>query len=104
MTAVRLTTVPLAGTPVPAAASPASEAYRSQAIDYDQRTDTFRRWRELLVERLPVQRGDTVLDVGCGTGLCLPLLQHKLGPTGTTLAPMRLHESSTAPATNGPEL
>jgi ubiquinone/menaquinone biosynthesis C-methylase UbiE len=26
-----------------------------------------------------------VLDVGCGTGLCLPLLQHKLGPTGTII-------------------
>ena len=59
-----------------------SEAYRSQARHYDQRTDAFRRWRELLVEQLPVQRGDTVLDVGCGTGLCLPLLQDKVGPTG----------------------
>ena len=32
--------------------------------------------------KLPLRRGDTVLDVGCGTGLCLPLLQHKVGPTG----------------------
>ena len=23
------------------------------------------------------------LDVGCGTGLCLPLLRHKVGPSGT---------------------
>ena len=23
-----------------------------------------------------------MLDVGCGTGLCLPLLQHEVGPTG----------------------
>ena len=60
----------------------ASEAYRSQADRYDQRTDAFRPWRELLVERLPVKHGDTVLDVGCGTGLCLPLLQRKLGPAG----------------------
>jgi trans-aconitate methyltransferase len=63
----------------------ASEAYHSQACHYDQRTDAFRRWRELLVEQLPVQRGDTVLDVGCGTGLCLPLLQNKVGPTGAII-------------------
>jgi ubiquinone/menaquinone biosynthesis C-methylase UbiE len=60
-----------------------SEAYRSQAAGYDRRTDAFRRWRELVVERLPIQPGDTVLDVSCGTGLCLPLLQHKVEPTGT---------------------
>ena len=62
-----------------------SDAYRSQAGHYDQRTDAFRRWRELLVGQLPVQRGDTVLDVGCGTGLCLPLLQNKIGPAGAII-------------------
>ena len=62
-----------------------SEAYRSQAGDYDQRTDAFRHWRELLVQQLPIRRGDTVLDVGCGTGLCLPLLQHKVGRTGAII-------------------
>jgi ubiquinone/menaquinone biosynthesis C-methylase UbiE len=60
-----------------------SEAYGSQAGRYDRRTDAFRRWRELVVERLPAGPGDTVLDVGCGTGLCLPLLQRKVGPSGT---------------------
>ena len=60
-----------------------SEAYRSQAGRYDRRTDAFRRWRELVVEQLPARPGDTVLDVGCGTGLCLPLLQRKVGPSGT---------------------
>jgi ubiquinone/menaquinone biosynthesis C-methylase UbiE len=59
------------------------EAYRSQAGRYDRRTDAFRRWRELVVEQLPARPGDAVLDVGCGTGLCLPLLQHKVGPSGT---------------------
>jgi len=72
------------GSPGPARHA-TSEAYRSRARDYDQRTDAFHRWRELLVEQLPVQRGDTVLDVGCGTGLCLPLLQDKVGPDGATV-------------------
>ena len=60
-----------------------SQAYRGQAGRYDRRTDAFRRWRELVVAQLPAQTGDTVLDVGCGTGLCLPLRQHKVGPSGT---------------------
>jgi ubiquinone/menaquinone biosynthesis C-methylase UbiE len=90
MTTARPTIAPPSSTPPTSPASraahpAASEAYRSQACRYDQRTDAFRYWRELLVERLPVRRGDTVLDVGCGTGLCLPLLQHKVGPTGAII-------------------
>ena len=61
----------------------ASEAYRGQAGGYDRRTEAFQPWRERLVAQLPVRAGDTVLDVGCGTGLCLPMLQDKVGPTGT---------------------
>jgi ubiquinone/menaquinone biosynthesis C-methylase UbiE len=81
---------PLAGPSVPDRSpdpgrSAGSEAYRSQAGRYDRRTDAFRRWRELVVQRLPAQPGETVLDVGCGTGLCLPLLQHKVGPSGTII-------------------
>ena len=62
-----------------------SEAYRAQASRYDRHTDAFRRWRELVVAQLPARPGDTVLDVGCGTGLCLPLLQHNVGPSGTSV-------------------
>jgi SAM-dependent methyltransferase len=63
-------------------AEPACQAYGSQAGRYEQRTSAFRYWRELLVDKLPVRRGDTVLDVGCGTGLCVPLLQRKVGASG----------------------
>jgi ubiquinone/menaquinone biosynthesis C-methylase UbiE len=65
--------------------SASSPAYHGRARDYDQRTDAFQRWRNMLVDRLPARPGDTVLDVGCGTGLCLPQLQDKVGPTGTII-------------------
>ena len=65
-------------------AAPA-QTYRSHAGQYDQRTRTFQHWREKLVTRLAVGLGDTVLDIGCGTGLCMPGLQHKIGPTGTII-------------------
>jgi trans-aconitate methyltransferase len=45
----------------------------------------FHHWRRRLVERLPLNPGDVVLDVGCGSGLCSPLLQQRIGPTGTII-------------------
>jgi len=74
-----------AETPPAAPAATASSAYRSQAGHYDRRTDAFRHWRELLVASLPLRPGDTVLDVGCGTGLCAPLLHRQVGPAGTII-------------------
>ena len=59
-----------------------AQAYQDLAHRYDHRTRTFQHWRERLVAQLPVGPGDTVLDVGCGTGLCMPGLQQKIGPTG----------------------
>jgi SAM-dependent methyltransferase len=89
MTGVRPVSTPTSPAPRPVSptTSPASrsEAYRGEAGHYDRRTDAFRQWRELLIDQLPARRGDTVLDVGCGTGLCLPLLRHKVGPTGNII-------------------
>ncbi|MBV9204019.1 MAG: methyltransferase domain-containing protein [Actinobacteria bacterium] len=34
------------------------------------------------MEALPLSRGQVVLDVGCGTGLCCGLLREKVGPAG----------------------
>ena len=67
---------------VPAARQP---AYSEQARSYDQRTGAFQRYRDTIVEALPVSQGQVVLDVGCGTGLCCGLLQEKVGPQGSVV-------------------
>jgi ubiquinone/menaquinone biosynthesis C-methylase UbiE len=33
----------------------------------------------MIVEALPLHAGDTVLDVGCGTGQCFPKLLERIG-------------------------
>lgn len=39
-------------------------------------------YRRHAVAALRLEPGDTVVDLGCGTGLNLPHLQHAVGPTG----------------------
>ena len=70
-------------TPVPVGHRPARQrAYSGQARSYDRDTGAFRPYRRQLVEALPLDRGQVVLDVGCGTGLCSGLLREKVGPRG----------------------
>lgn len=71
---------PTAATSTPSVVAP--PAYRDHAVRYDHRTRIFQHWRELLVKELAVEPGDTVLDIGCGTGLCFSGLQQKIGATG----------------------
>jgi SAM-dependent methyltransferase len=60
-------------------------AYAEEAGLYEARSRLFHHWRQRLVDLLPVQQGQVVLDVGCGTGLCFALLQERIGPSGTII-------------------
>src|SRR5919106_1078622 len=60
-------------------------AYSNEAPLYDSRTREFDTYRRRIVERLPLRRGDVVLDVGCGTGLCFPYLLERVGPEGAVV-------------------
>ena len=56
--------------------------YRGRAGVYDLELALFEPIREEAISRLALRRGDTVLDVGCGTGLSFDRLQRDIGPTG----------------------
>jgi SAM-dependent methyltransferase len=56
--------------------------YRRRAAVYDLELALFEPVRAKSVARLALERGDTVLDIGCGTGLSLPLLRTAVGPGG----------------------
>lgn len=62
------------------------EKYRSKAAGYDTTAGPTWPIRERCIERLALRRGDTVLDVGCGTGLSFELLAHRVGDEGRVLA------------------
>ncbi len=44
-----------------------------------------RQFRAVAVKRLALQPGDAVIDLGCGTGLSLPLLVDAVGPGGQVI-------------------
>jgi SAM-dependent methyltransferase len=56
--------------------------YRRRAGVYDLELAVFEPVRRRAVAWLAAQAGDTVLDVGCGTGLSFELLQSAVGPRG----------------------
>jgi ubiquinone/menaquinone biosynthesis C-methylase UbiE len=60
----------------------AARLYRLQAPTYELLTAAATPWRERATAALGVRAGDTVVDVGCGSGLNLPHLQRRIGPSG----------------------
>ena len=59
--------------------------YRWNAPIYDLTRWVILRHRHLAVAALELQAGDTVLELGCGTGLNFGLLRRQVGTTGTII-------------------
>jgi ubiquinone/menaquinone biosynthesis C-methylase UbiE len=62
--------------------SAALEQYRRRARFYDLELALIEPVRRRAIERLGLNGGETVLDVGCGTGLSFELLERRVGRAG----------------------
>jgi demethylmenaquinone methyltransferase/2-methoxy-6-polyprenyl-1,4-benzoquinol methylase len=65
------------------------DMYQSGAEHYDFTTILFRliglrmkAYRSLAIKKLSLQRGNFVIELGCGTGLNFPFLIEQIGPEG----------------------
>jgi ubiquinone/menaquinone biosynthesis C-methylase UbiE len=65
------------------------ETYRKRAEYYDITANLYylfgyREWayRRQTIESLELRPGDTVIEIGCGTGINFPLYQKAIGPQG----------------------
>jgi len=63
--------------------------YQRRAGNYDLREGLYRligfrewKYRKMVIEALGLQPGDTVVEIGCGTGLNFSLLEQVIGPEG----------------------
>lgn len=60
--------------------------YGWRASAYELQLAPYEFIRRMAVEYLQLRRGECVLDLGCGTGLSLPLLRDAVGPAGRVVA------------------
>lgn len=67
-------------------ASRALAQYRRRASRYDLELVAFEPVRREAIALLDLRAGDTVLDVGCGTGLSFAGLKGRIGPAGRIVA------------------
>ncbi|MFB6253756.1 MAG: class I SAM-dependent methyltransferase [Halobacteriaceae archaeon] len=68
--------------------NPAQSYYSRWANVYDFIAKNFpyiSRIRQDAIDLLSISSGDIVVDIGCGTGLNLPLLADEVGPKGTVI-------------------
>jgi ubiquinone/menaquinone biosynthesis C-methylase UbiE len=61
------------------------DSYSKLALAYDSTCTRIERLRLLAIDRLYIQRGETVIDVACGTGVVLPLLSQLVGKPGKVI-------------------
>ncbi len=70
-------------TNLPGNQTPIVDIYRQRAKSYDASgISSLETWRKEAVKLLNLERGDLVVDIGCGTGLNFALLQEAIGPEG----------------------
>ena len=83
----------------------ALELYKRMAPIYDRGGASFDPLRRRAIGLLRLERGDIVMDVGCGTGLSLPLLLEFVGAEGQVIAidqsPEMLAKAGRKVQTNG---
>ncbi len=70
----------------PANEAAARDLYRARCGYYDLQLAPYEMLRRTAIERLALQPGQVVLDIGCGTGMSLGLLQQAVGPQGHVTA------------------
>jgi len=63
----------------------AIQSYAAIVAEYDRACRPINDLRQHAVRLLELKPGQSVLDVACGTGYCLPLLAEAVGPNGRVL-------------------